>query len=199
MTIEGTYINPFTGSTSDYILSTPYNLGTENKFGLDLNYSISPTNWLRLFGNVNLFRYKNEISYNDITTTNEGNSTKAKITAGLRLDKSLNIQIQGDFRGKQKSYNTIQKDSYSMNFGISKNIWNNTGTIGFSIQDVFNNRKMKSYTDSDTFTRYAEMQMRPRQFMLSFSYRFKNNNAKENQPKKSIPQNDDIDDNNVLL
>ena len=164
-----------------------------------MNYSISPTNWLRLFGNVNLFRYKNEISYNNITTTNEGNSTKAKITAGFRLDKSLNIQIQGDFRGKQKSYNTTQKDSYSMNFGISKNIWNNMGTIGFSIQDVFNSRKMKSYTDSDTFTRYAEMQMRPRQFMLSFSYRFKNNSAKENQPKKSIPQNDDIDDNNVLL
>ena len=86
-----------------------------------------------------------------------------------------------------------------MNFGISKNIWNNMGTIGFSIQDVFNSKKMKSYIDSDTFTRYAEMQMRPRQFMLSFSYHFKNNNVKENQPKKSIPQNDDIDDNNVLL
>ena len=199
LTIEGTYINPFTGSASDYILSTPYNLGTENKFGLDLNYSISPTNWLRLFGNVNLFRYKNEISYNNITTNNEGNSTKAKITAGLRLDKSLNIQIQGDFRGGQKSYNTAQQDSYSMNFGISKNIWNNMGTIGFSIQDVFNSRKMKSYTDSDTFTRYAEMQMRPRQFMFTFSYRFKNNDAKESKPKKNIPQNDDIDDNNVLL
>lgn len=196
---EKNYLNPITGQQTEYLLSTPYNIGTEDRFGLDLNYSVSPISWLRLFGNVNIFKYKNETSYNNNTITNQGNSSMARLTAALRLDKTLNIQLQGNFRGGQKSYNTTRKDSYSMNIGVSKNLWKNTATINFSIQDVFNSRKMRAYTNSDSFTRYAEMQMMPRQFLLSFSYRFKNTNAKEQKPQKTKIEQIQDDGNNVAF
>lgn len=197
VTEEKSYINPITGQLSEYILTKPYNLGTEDRYGLDLNYSVNPATWLRVYGNVNLFRYKNETNYQNSTVINEGNSLMARLTTAFRINRTLNLQLQGHFRGGQKTYNTERKDSYSLNLGVNKNIWKNTGTISLSVQDVFNTRKMKSFTDSDTFTRYSEMQMQPRQFILSFSYRFKDGNVKEQKPKRTaIPNqgNDDMGD-----
>lgn len=194
VTEERSFLNPITGQETEYILSTPYNLGSEDRYGLDLNYSINPTNWLRLFGNVNIFRYKNETTYNENTITNEGSSAMARLTVAFRIDRTLNIQLQGHYRGGQRSYTTKRDGSYSLNFGLSKNIWNNTGTISFSIQDIFNSRKFQSYTDTESFTRYSEMQMMPRTYMLSFSYRFKNKNAKEPRPQQRRNQNSTMGD-----
>ena len=199
VTEEMAYINPLNGLASTYILSTPYNLGTEDRYGLDLNYSISPTNWLRLFGNVNFYRYKSESTYNNNTIINEGNSLKARLTTNFRLDKTINLQIQGHFKGGHKDYTTRKENSYSLNAAINKNLWKNTATIGLSIQDIFNSRKFKSYTDSDTFTRYAEMQMMPRQIMLTFSYRFKNENAKEQKPQKQLQKEQNDEDSSEMV
>lgn len=200
VTTESTYLAPITGQNKEYILSTPYNLGTEDRYGLDLNYSINPTTWLRLFGNVNLFRYKNETTFNNHTISNEGNSMMARLTTAFRIDRTLNLQLQGHFRGGQKNYTTERKESHSLNIAIGKNIWNNTASINFSVQDVFNSRKMRVYNNTETFTRYAEMQMMPRQFLLSFSYRFKNDNAKEPKPTKKRPTEQmQEDDGNVMF
>ena len=53
---------------------------------------------------------------------------------------------------------------------------------------------MRNYTDSDTFTRYNEMQMMPRQFLLSFSYRFKSGNATESKPQRKPEMQDQNND-----
>lgn len=202
LTEEKSYTNPIAGSVDKYILSTPYNLGTEQRYGLDLNYSINPTSWLKLFGNINMFRYKNETTYQNNIIINKGNSTMTRVTATFRLDKTLNIQWQGNYRGGQNSYNTTRKDSYAMNLGISKNLWNNAATLGLSVQDIFDSRKMKTHTDTDTFTRYAEMQWMPRQFILSFSYHFRNDNAKEQKPfqrRRDSQQNKNDDLNEGMM
>ena len=194
ITEEQTYIHPITGQPTEYILSRPFNLGTEDRYGLDLSYSVSPTSWFRVYGNVNLYRYKSELTYNNSTIVNEGNNLKAKLTSAFKINRTTNLQLQGDFRGGHRDYNTEKKNTYALNIGISKNIWNNTGTISFSVQDVFNSRKRRTYTDSDTFTRYNEMQMMPRQFLLSFSYRFKSGNVTESKTKRKPEMQDQNND-----
>ena len=134
------------------------------------------------------------MTYNNSTIVNEGNNLKAKLTSAFKINKTTNLQLQGDFRGGHRDYNTEKNNTYALNIGISKNIWNNTGTISFSVQDVFNSRKMRTYTDSDTFTRYNEMQMMPRQFLLSFSYRFKSGNVTENKTKRKPEMQDQNND-----
>ena len=189
VTERKSYNNPITGEFTEYILSKPYNLGTEEKYGMELNYNVNPINWLRIYGNVNLFRYKNKMTFNNKTIANEGNVATARLTTTIRMDKTMNFQLQGQFRGGHTDFTTTRKDSYSLNIGLSKNIWDNAGTINFSVQDVFNSRKMRNTTISDTFTRYSEMQMTPRQFLLSFSYRFKSGEVKEQKNKKPTIQN----------
>lgn len=168
----------------------PINLGTDDRYGLDLNFNWDATKWLKFLGNVDLFGYKTTGVYFDPTimdkpTSFEGKgfSTRARLTSTFKIDKTLSFQLQGFYRGGQKTQSIDRKDMYALNFGASKTIWNGNGTISFNIQDIFNTRSMRSTAYGPNYTRDSYMQWQPRQFALSFTYRFKQG-EKIDQPKK---------------
>ncbi|MBT2623283.1 TonB-dependent receptor [Chryseobacterium sp. ISL-6] len=168
----------------------PINLGNDDRYGLDLNFNWDATKWLKFMGNVDLFGYKTTGTYFDSKTMDKpmsfdgsGFSTRARLTSTFKVDKTFNFQLQGFYRGAQKTQSQDRKDMYAISFGASKTIWNGNGTIGFNIQDIFNTRAMRSTTYGTDFTRDSYMQWQPRQFALSLTYRFKQGEKVE-QPKK---------------
>jgi outer membrane receptor protein involved in Fe transport len=171
----------------------PINLGTDDRYGLDLNFNWDATSWLRFMGNVDVFGYNTKGSTlyqtldkdgNAITDTanfsGKGLSTRSRLTTTFKIDKTFNFQIQG---------------LYAVNFGASKTIWNGNGTIAFNIQDIFNTRSMRATTYTANSTRDSYMQWQPRQFAVSLTYRFKQG-EKIDQPKrkKDINANDNGDE-----
>ncbi|AQX07550.1 TonB-dependent receptor domain-containing protein [Elizabethkingia ursingii] len=184
----------------------PINLGTSDRYGLDLNFTYDPLSWLKFMGSLDLFGYKTTgiASYNTIDKatgqpkvgtmdfTGSGFSTRARLNTTFKLDKTLSVQLQGQYRGAQKTASQNRSDMYSLNLGASKTIWNGDGTITFNIQDVFNTRRMESFTFNDDFTRRNYMQWQPRQFSISLSYRFKQG-EKVDQPKKKKDINNNYD------
>lgn len=186
----------------------PINLGTEDKYGLDLNFNWDATSWLKFMGNVDVFGYniKGSTPYetldvlgNPITATanfsGNGISTRSRLTSTFKIDKTLNLQLQGFYRGGQKTDYQNRKDMYAVNFGASKTIWNGNGTIAFNIQDIFNTRSMRATTYTANSTRDSYMQWQPRQASISLTYRFKQG-EKIDQPKrkKDINANDNGDE-----
>lgn len=173
----------------------PINLGSDDRYGLDLNFNWDATKWLKFLGNVDLFGYKTTGTYFDPSIMDEpmsfkgrGFSSRMRLTSTFRIDKTLNFQLQGFYRGPQKTESRDRKDIYALNFGASKTIWNGDGTISFNIQDIFNTRAMRSTAYGPNFTRDSYMQWQPRQFALSFTYRFKQGEKIE-QPKKKRDNN----------
>ncbi|HFK5569340.1 TonB-dependent receptor [Elizabethkingia meningoseptica] len=174
----------------------PINLGNNNRYGLDLNFTYDPFSWLKLMGSLDLFGYKTTgiATYDAIDVngqaktgtmdfTGSGFSTRARLNTTFKLDKTFSIQLQGNYRGAQKAANQNRSDMYVLNLGASKTIWKGDGTITFNIQDIFNTRRMESLTFNNDFTRRNYMQWQPRQFSISLSYRFKQGERIE-QPKK---------------
>lgn len=189
-------------SIGDAFYTKPINLGTDDRYGLDLNFNFDATKWLKFLGNVDLFGYKTTGIYNDPSILSEplsfegtGFSTRARLTSTVKIDKTFSFQIQGFYRGGQKTQNQDRKDMYAINFGASKTVLNGNGTLSFNIQDIFNTRSMRSVTNTAAFSRDSYMQWQPRQFALSFTYRFKQGEKIE-QPKrkKDINANDGGDD-----
>lgn len=177
--------------SDDGIFKTkPINLGTDDRYGLDLNFNWDATKWLKFLGNVDLFGYKTTGIYNDPTILNQpmsfegtGFSTRARLTSTVKLDKTFSFQLQGFYRGAQKTENQNRNDMYALNFGASKTIWKGDGTLSFNIQDIFNTRAMRSTTTTADFSRESYMQWQPRQFAVSLTYRFKQGEKIE-QPKR---------------
>lgn len=174
----------------------PINLGTDDRFGLDLNFNWDATSWLKFLGNVDLFGYNTKGSTLYDTFDKDGNpiqavadfngkgfSTRARLTSTIKVDKTFNFQIQGFYRGGQKTAYQDRKDMYAINFGASKTIWKGDGTIAFNIQDIFNTRAMRSTTYTANSVRDSYMQWQPRQFSVSLTYRFKQGEKVE-QPKR---------------
>lgn len=174
----------------------PINLGTDDRFGLDLNFNWDATSWLKFLGNVDLFGYNTKGSTLYDTFDRDGNpiqavadfngkgfSTRARLTSTFKVDKTFNFQIQGFYRGGQKTAYQDRKDMYAINFGASKTIWKGDGTLAFNIQDIFNTRAMRSTTYTANSVRDSYMQWQPRQFSVSLTYRFKQGEKIE-QPKR---------------
>ncbi|MGX9984976.1 TonB-dependent receptor domain-containing protein [Soonwooa purpurea] len=182
--------------TSNVFYTKPINLGDDDRYGLDLNFTYDPFSWLKLMGSLDLFGYKTtgiasyvakDINGNDVTRTmdftGDGFSTRARLNSTFKLDKTFSIQLQGFFRGGQKSANQKTADMYALNLGASKTIWKGNGTITFNIQDIFNTRGREVFSYNSDYTRRSFMQFQPRQFSVSLSYRFRQGEKVE-QPKR---------------
>ena len=174
----------------------PINLGSDDRFGLDLNFTYDPFSWLKFMGNLDVFGYstKGSTEYNTLDKdgksiiaiadfSGNGVSTRARLNTTFKIDNTFNMQVQGSYRGGQKSAYQNREGNYSINFGASKTIWKGSGTIAFNIQDIFNTRAMRATTYTANSSRYSYMQWQPRQFSLSLTYRFKQGEKVE-QPKR---------------
>ena len=186
----------------------PINLGSDDRFGLDLNFSLDATKWLKFMGNVDVFGYKTKgsILYNTLDTNGnpiealedfngDGFALRSRLTSSFKIDKSFSFQLQGFYRGGQKTAFQERKSMYAINFGASKTIWNGNGTLAFNVQDIFNTRAMQATTFTANSTRDSYMQWQPQQFAMSLTYRFKQG-EKIDQPKrkKDINNNASGDD-----
>lgn len=183
---------------SNILVTKPYNIGTNNQYGLDLNATADLLPWWKIMTSIDLFGYKSTGEFFDAATMTKplsfdgtGFSTRVRLTSSFKIDKTLNMQLQGMFRGAQKTDFSESKAMYVLNFGANKTIWNNNGTIAFNVQDILGTRGRKYTSFGETFDKYQDMRWSPRTFNVSFTYRFKQG-EKVDAPKrkKDINAND---------
>ena len=186
------------------IYTKPLNEGYEDRYGLDMNFSYDPLAWLKFMGSLNLFGYKTEglVTYQNIDVfgntqtrtrdfSGDGFSTIARLTSTVRFDKTFSMQLQGFYRGGQKTATTKTHPMYALNMGLSKTVLDGNGTITFNIQDIFNTRNRTMYSFNEDFDSRTYMQWMPRQFALSFTYRFREGDKVE-QPRRKKDINNNV-------
>ncbi|SFH92943.1 TonB-dependent receptor [Halpernia frigidisoli] len=172
------------------IFTQPVNAGSEENYGLDLNGSYDPYKWFRLMGSVNLYGYKTTGSFQDFNFAGNGFSSRIRLTTTFKPDKDTSFQFQGSYRGAEKSLSNNRKPTYVINFGASRTIMKGDGTLAFNIQDIFNTRAREFTTTGADFTQYNYNQFQPRQFSVSFTYRFKQGEKIDQQKQKKDINND---------
>ena len=209
VTPEGDVVTPAPGETVDgipVIKSSPINLGKEQKFGFEFTFNYTPFKWWRLNSNFNFYNVKTtgENSYEDNNgqlivqnLDNQATTWFARISSKVTLPYKIDWQLSGNYNGEQKTAQGKSLGQFGLNTAFSKDVLKDKATIAFNISDIFNSRKMRSYTDlydenADprilTQTSYNEFQFRKRQFNLSFTYRF--NKPKNDREKNGVPRNE---------
>ncbi len=174
----------------------PVNMGHENRYGGELSYTFSPYKWWKIFGEFNFYQYENfaDAAHQDLNRS--GFSWNTRLNTTLKLPDLFNFQLQANYMAPRESGQNKMKEMFGMNLGLSKDVLKGRGTLLFNVQDVFNSRKRKVETFGDDFYRYSEMQWRPRQFTLTFTYRFTKEPQKNDRKNKQQRQNNgsDFDD-----
>jgi hypothetical protein len=161
----------------EIIRTIPINLATNQRYGAEAGILYNPARWLRINSSFNFFRFVTEGEFNDVDYGAENNSWFGRFSSKVTLPGKVDWQTNMFYRGPSNNAQTEFKGIFSMNLAFSKDIMNDNGTILLNIQDVFNSRKRRSFTETDFFTSDSEFQWRVRSVRLSFVYRF--NQAKQ--------------------
>tara|TARA_R110000868_G_scaffold57476_7_gene177452 strand:+ start:11183 stop:13663 length:2481 start_codon:yes stop_codon:yes gene_type:complete len=177
------------------ILSTPINIGKEQKFGFEFTLNYNPIKAWKINSSFNLFNTKTTgdfvytNSQNELVTQNLDNKATswfARVNSRLTLPYKIDWQLSGMYFGPSKTAQGKNLGQYGINTSFSKDILKDKGTIAFNISDIFNTRKMRSETNLPSVSNYSEFQWRKRQFNLSFTYRI---NKKKTEKDKNAPKN----------
>lgn len=156
----------------------PENLATEDAYGLDVTFSVSPAKWWDLDGNVNFFRsIISGVSEAGEDLGADAITSFGRLTSQITLWDELNTQIRFNYRAPRNDPQGQDKSMYHMDLTLSKDILNKKGTLTFSVSDVFNSRRWRYVNEGTGFYSEGDFQWRARQARLTFSYRI-------NQQKK---------------
>ncbi|MEZ7497763.1 outer membrane beta-barrel family protein [Flavobacterium sp. Arc3] len=179
------------------ILSTPINIGKEQKFGFEFTLNYSPIKKWKINSSFNLYNTKTTGDFvytnsQDIVITenldNKAFSWFSRVNSRLTLPYNIEWQASGMYFGPSNTAQGKSLGQYMINTAFSKDILKDKATIAFNVSDIFNSRKMKSETNLSTVSNYSEFQWRKRQFNLSFTYRL---NKKKTDRDKNVPKNNE--------
>ena len=174
------------------LITSPINVGTQERFGFEFTLSYNAYKWWKLNGNFNFFRNqtKGEYTYTGLNSTpetinfdNTALSWFARITSKVSLPYGIDWQTNGTYNAPQDNAQGRSKGIASMNLAFSKDVFKDKGTIALNVSDVFNSRKRITDTNLPSQNVSSEMQWRERQVNLSFTYRFNRKKTDRERPR----------------
>ncbi len=181
------------------IVNTPFNLGEDNRIGMEVTVNYSLKKWWKLNTNVNYYYNETKGDYQFINSNNDlvvqnfdynSSTWSARITSKINLPYKIDWQTNANYNAGQKTAQGKTKGIPSMNLAFSKDVLKDKGTIAFNINDVFNSRKRIQDLHLPTVNSYSEMQWRVRAISVSFTYRFnKLKTDKDPKPKSQEQEN----------
>ncbi len=139
----------------------------------------NPTEWLRINGSINYFKFISDGSFNGTEFGAENESFFARLSTKVDLPYKIQWQTNGFFRGPRQNAQTETESILSLNLAFSKDLFDQRATVSLNIRDLFNSRVRNRITNTEEFRSVSEFQWRERQITLNFVYRF--NQQKEEQ------------------
>ena len=170
---------------------TPINLATDSRYGMEFTTTYTPKRDWRLTLNLNLFQQQLRGDYTYTNFLNEEITQNfdadnftwfTRFSAKIPLPGEIDFQSNLFYRGPNKDAQNTNKGILSTNLAFSKDIIEDKATLSLNVSDLFNSRKRRTETITNTVATYSEFQWRERQITLSFLYRF-------NQPQNQRNRN----------
>ncbi|MEN8125480.1 MAG: TonB-dependent receptor [Bacteroidota bacterium] len=171
-----------TDDNFDIYIRNPINDGNLDQYGLDFNFTYTPTNQLR-------FRWYVSPYYFNISNTLENAYDHddfvvySNFVGDYRFSNGLKIQLNYTFQSPKKTALTKIETIQFLNASISKDLFKKKATLTFRASDILNTRTydFESF-EANTFThknwRFDS------QYLLSFTYRF-NKASRKNSHNRS--------------
>jgi len=149
----------------------PINLSTEDNVGVELNGSYRFSKRVSLNANANFYRAQREGTFEGLKLENKVFTMNGRANLKAEFAKGLDVQANFRYRAPQNTTQGRSLSLYSLDLSAGKDVLQGKGTVVASVRDVFNSRRRRSITDTETIYNETDFQWRARQFLLTFSYR----------------------------
>ncbi len=177
--------------SKNVLVAQPYNVGTQNSYGLELSFQYRPFNWWKMFGETTFFGYEQKGDSEIFDYNAKDNSWRTRYSTTFSLPRAWDFQLQANYRGTQTNGQSVRKGVFVLNAGVSKDVFRNNATLTFNVRDLLNSRRMKIETDEPAFQRELDMQWRERQWTFTFTYRFNQKKGRDRNENREGGGGDD--------
>jgi outer membrane receptor protein involved in Fe transport len=150
---------------------TPYNLGTRNTVGAELNFKYTPNKIFSLHGDANYNYFVRKGTFEEMVFDFEGDQWQTKLTAKFKLSKKLDFELSGNHQSRVQNIQGLVSGNVYSNLGLRYKILNGKGVLNASVRDIFASRYREITIDQEDFYIYSYGQ-RGRFITLGFSYGF---------------------------
>ena len=160
-------IDPYLGRLISY--STPYNVGSSYRAGVEGNLTYRPAAWLNFRLYANLYRSGYEVDH-----PKAGHYSSAMTSYSLRLNCWANIagrvrlNLSGNYASPTQSLFVEQQGSYTIDLGLNADFWQKRLSAVLNVTDLFNWNRSQSwntnpyllgYTLSHTDSRFVTLSL----------------------------------------
>ena len=160
-------VDPIEGTS----VTMPVNLATQDNVGLELLFSYSGLDWLRLDGNTNFFRAQTEGEFNGQNFDADTYSWSGRLTSRFTFWNGADFQIRTNHRGGRETAQGTRGAVTSIDLGFTKDLLNKNLTLTLSVRDLFNSRKRIYERFGPDFYEDGTFQWRARAMSLTANYR----------------------------
>lgn len=159
-------------------ITRPFNLGTHNSAGVEVNgkYTVSP--WLTLTGDFNYNYFAREGVFESSDFNFSADQWSGKLTSKFKWPFNTEFEVTGHYQSRQQTVQGLISQNIFADLGIRKKIMKGRAVINMSIRDIFASRIREYTADLPTFYVYNWSQ-RGRFVTLGFSYGFGKGEAME--------------------
>lgn len=175
------------------VITLPVNLASQNAYGLEFSLNYDPFQWWKLTGNFNFYRAITEGQYEDQVLESDAYTWNTRFSSKMTLFRKLDWQLSFNYRAPEVEPQGRDKAYFSADSGLAMDILDGNGTLTLSVRDIFNTRRWRSVTETDTYYSESEFQWRTRSAQLTFNYRLnqKKNNRQDERGNGNFEGGDD--------
>jgi outer membrane receptor protein involved in Fe transport len=170
---------PLTDPNTGFVRPFPINLATEDAYGFEFNFSWNPVKWWRVNSSANFYRAITEGRYEEVDYFSDTYTWNTRSTSRITFLKKFDFQAGINYRAPRITPTGSQKAMYSIDLGLSREVFKGNGTLTFSVRDLLNSRKFRGTTQTAEYYSESVFQWRARQMTLTFTYRL--NQKKDRQ------------------
>jgi outer membrane receptor protein involved in Fe transport len=164
-------------------LRFPVNLSYENRAGIEMSTTYTPTKWLRLSAEFNYYQFKQTGEYENINYDTEDNNWSARINSRMKFKKGLTMQGTFNYRAENQSGQNLTKAQKSLDFGISKDLVGDKANVAFNFRNILDSRVEEQIVMGENYYLEAKGKRMGRRFTATFTYKFnRKKNEKDRMP-----------------
>lgn len=156
----------------------PFNIGTNDATGVELNFKYSPGKKLSFNGDLNYNYFNRQGDWEGNSFDFQGDQFTSKITSKVKLPAKIDFEITGQYLSRIKTVQGDVSDILFADMGLRKKVLKNKGVLNFSIRDIFASRIREVEINQPGFYYYGS-RLRGRFITLGFSYGFGKGEAME--------------------
>lgn len=156
----------------------PYNLGTSNATGVEVNAKYVPIKKVTLTGDANYNYFSRQGTFETQSFDFQAGIWSTKVTCKVKVIKSLDAEVTGQYQSREQTIQGTMSAQLFADAGLRYKMMDGKGVLSFSVRDIFRSRFRENETFQDAFYIYSKS-LRGRFLTLGFSYGFGKGEAME--------------------